>query len=56
MLSANHQTEHRDPDGRVRGKTEGAEGDCNPIGRTISTNWTTQNSQGVNHQPKSIHR
>jgi hypothetical protein len=21
--------------------TEGAEGDCNPIRRTISTNWTT---------------
>jgi hypothetical protein len=39
MLAANHQTEHRDPNGGVRGKTEKAEGVCNPIGRTtISTN------------------
>ena len=36
------------------GRTEGAEGDCNPTGRTISTNWTTQSSQGLNHQSKSI--
>jgi hypothetical protein len=39
------------PNGRARGRTEGAEGDCNPIGR-ISTNWTTQSSQWLNHQPK----
>jgi hypothetical protein len=26
MLAANHQTEHKDPSGRVRGRTEGAEG------------------------------
>jgi hypothetical protein len=37
-LMANHWTEHGDSNGRVRGKTEGAEGDCNLIGRTtIST-------------------
>jgi hypothetical protein len=31
--------------------TEGAEGDCNPIGRTtISTPCTPQSSQGLNHQ------
>jgi hypothetical protein len=55
ILTANHWTEPRDPSGRVR-ETEGAEGDCNPIGRTtISTNQTTQSSQGLNHQPKSIH-
>jgi hypothetical protein len=31
-------------------RTEGAEGDCNPMGRaTISTNWTTQSSQILNH-------
>ena len=37
----NHWTEHWDSNGRVRGRTEGAEGDCNPIGRTtISTNQT----------------
>jgi hypothetical protein len=49
-------TEPRDPNGRTRGKTEGAEGDCNPIRRTISINWITQSSQGINHQPKHIHR
>jgi hypothetical protein len=26
MLAANHQTEHRAPNGGVRGRTEGAEG------------------------------
>jgi hypothetical protein len=26
MLAANHQTEHRDPNGGVRGRTKGAEG------------------------------
>ena len=37
--SAKHQTEHRDLNGGVRGRTEGAEGDCNPIERAIiSTN------------------
>jgi len=39
MLAANHWTEHGDLNGRVRGRTERAEGVCNPIGRTaISTN------------------
>jgi hypothetical protein len=39
MLEANHWTEHRDLNGRFKGKTEGTEGVCNPIGRTtISTN------------------
>jgi hypothetical protein len=56
MLAAHHQNELGNPNGRVRGRTEGAEGDCNPIGRaTISTNWTLQSSQGLNHQPKSTH-
>jgi hypothetical protein len=54
MLAANHWTEHRDHNGGVRGRTERAEGVYNPIGRTtISTNQTPQNSQGLNHQPKS---
>jgi hypothetical protein len=45
-----------DPKGRVRGKTEGAERACNPIGRTtISTNLITPSSQGLNHQPKNTH-
>jgi len=40
MLTANHQTEHRDPSGGVRERTGGAEGVCNHIERktTISTN------------------
>jgi hypothetical protein len=53
---ANHQTECRDPNGGVRGRTKGAEGVCNPIGRTtLSTNQIPQSSQGLNHQPKSAH-
>jgi hypothetical protein len=54
--ASNHWTEPSDSYGRVKGRTEVAEGDCNPIGRTtISTKWTPQSSQGQNHQPKSIH-
>jgi hypothetical protein len=34
-----HWTEVRDLYGRVRGRTGGAKGDCNPTGRTtVSTN------------------
>ena len=36
MLAASHQTEHRDHNGGVRGRTEGAEEVCNPIERTLS--------------------
>ena len=54
--TANHWTQARDHNGRVRGMAKGAEGDCNPISRTtVSTRQTTQSSQGLNHQPKSIH-
>jgi hypothetical protein len=39
MLAANYWTEHRNPKGGVRGRTEGAEGICNLIESTIiSTN------------------
>jgi hypothetical protein len=39
ILIANHWIEVGDQYGRVRGRIEGAEGDCNPIGRrTLSTN------------------
>jgi hypothetical protein len=56
MHTANHQTEHRDPNGGVRGRTEGTEGSCNPIGKAIiSTNHIPQSSQELNHQPKSSH-
>jgi hypothetical protein len=38
-LTADQQTELGDPNGRARGRTEGVEGDWNPIGRTtILTN------------------
>jgi hypothetical protein len=57
MLTVNHQTDHGIPSAGVRGRTEGAEGVCNLIGRTtISTNQTLQSPQGLNHQPKSTHR
>ena len=56
MLEANHRSEHRDPNGRVGGRTKRAEGVCNPIWRTkISTNQTFQSSQGLNHQWKKTH-
>jgi hypothetical protein len=41
MLTVNHWTEHRIPNGGVKERTEGAEGICNHIGRIIiSTNQT----------------
>ena len=55
MLTANHLTEHWDANGEVRGRTKGAEGVCNPLRTKISTNQIPQSSQGLNHQPKSIH-
>jgi len=39
MLAANQRTEHGESNGGIRGRTEGADGICNPIGRTtLSTN------------------
>ena len=55
ILIGNHLTEHEDTSERAGGRTEGAEGGCIPIGRAISTNWTTPCSKRLNHQPKSIH-
>jgi hypothetical protein len=55
ILTGNHRTEPGDSNGRARGKNEGAEGECNPIRRIISTNWTTQSSQRQNYNLKSIH-
>jgi hypothetical protein len=40
MLAANHRTEHRDLNGGVRGRTEGAEGVCKSIGKTSQTTRT----------------
>jgi hypothetical protein len=50
-LTANPQTEPRDPNGRDR-STGGTEGDCNPIRKTISTNQTTLRSQELNPNQK----
>jgi hypothetical protein len=56
MLATDHWTENRVPNGGVRERTGGAEGVCNPIGRTtIWTNQSSQSFQGLNHQPKSTH-
>jgi hypothetical protein len=53
MFAGNHCTECGLPNEGVRERTEGAEGVCNPIGRTtIPTNQTPQSSQGLNHQPE----
>jgi len=49
MLTANHGTKNRVPN---RERTEVAEGVCNLIRTTISTNQTPQSSQGLNHHPK----
>jgi hypothetical protein len=38
ILTANHQTEPGDPNGRARGSPEGVKCYCNPIQRTILTN------------------
>lgn len=60
MLTANYWTEHRDPNGVVRERTEEAEGIFKPIGRkAISTNQTHQRSQDLNsnqrvHMERSI--
>jgi hypothetical protein len=41
MLSGNHWTEHRFPNGEARERNQETEGVCNPIrGTTISTNQT----------------
>jgi hypothetical protein len=54
MHAANHWTEHGNPNGGVRDRTEGAKGVCNLIERTkISNNQILQCPQGLNHQSKS---
>jgi hypothetical protein len=56
MHIATHQIEWGNPSGIVRARTEGDKGVVNPfIGRTISTNQASKSSQGLNHQPTSIH-
>ena len=53
ILTANHWSETGDPNGRVMERSEGAEGECNPIGRsTVSTNQMPQSSQGLKHNQR----
>jgi hypothetical protein len=44
MLTANHWTAHRVPNGGDRERTEGAERVCKPIGRITSTSQILQSS------------
>jgi hypothetical protein len=53
MLTANHFTECGVPNGKVRERTERAEGVHNLKGRTtISNNQTSLSSQGLSHQQR----
>jgi hypothetical protein len=56
MQAAKHWTKHRNTKARASGITDRAEGVCNPIGRTITTNQIPQSSQGLNHPPKNANR
>jgi hypothetical protein len=51
ILRANHWVVVGDQYGRIRGRTEGPEGYCNPIGRTVSTNLDT--SEIPDSEPKT---
>jgi hypothetical protein len=55
MLTGNYWTEHKVPNRGVRERTEGVEEVCNPRGRTIATNQTSQSSQGLSYQQRSTH-
>jgi hypothetical protein len=56
MCGVNHQTELRDPGGGADRRPRESEEDCNPIETTTSTlaGQTTQCSQGLDHQPRSV--
>jgi hypothetical protein len=54
--TAIHWTECRVSNEGDRERTQGAKGVCSSIGgTTIGTNQYPQNSQGLNHQPKSTY-
>jgi len=56
-LTVNHWTKLRDSHGRIRGRTEGAEGDGNTVGRTIvSITRSSLEFTGTKPPPNSIHR
>jgi hypothetical protein len=56
MHLGGHCIEVVDQHGRVKGRTEGAEGDCNPIGRTtVSTNLDPSELPETKPKPKKDH-
>jgi hypothetical protein len=53
ILLANHWIEVQDQYGRVRERTEGAEGNCNPTGRTtVLTNPNPSELPQIKLKPK----
>jgi hypothetical protein len=54
MLRTNHQTELREPGGGASRRAGGTEEDCDPIRRTTLAGLTTQFSQSLDHQPRSV--
>jgi hypothetical protein len=54
LLTVNYRTEPGDTKRRAKRTTERTEGDCNPIGKIMSINQTSQSSQKVKYQSKSI--
>jgi hypothetical protein len=59
ILTANHWTEVRDPYGEIRARIEGAEGDCNLIGRPIFTTtpdpWVLPETEPLKHIHGLVH-
>jgi hypothetical protein len=56
IITAEHWTEVGNPYGKVRGRSEGTEGD-DPIGKSTElTNLSPGSSHRLSHQPKSIYR
>jgi hypothetical protein len=53
-LRANHQAEYRKPCEEAGRRTEGVEGDSNPIGRTAEAGLTMQFFQRLDQQLRSV--
>jgi len=56
MFEAKHQAELRESSGLAGRRTRGMEGGggCNPTRRTTRAGWTTQCSQRLDHQSRSV--
>jgi hypothetical protein len=55
IVIANHSTEVGDSYGRIWGRFERTEGNCNPIGCATMSTRTPGSYQRLSHQPKSLH-